>query len=270
MKLRLSEVGPRRPVAPRRLAALRSPSPRARRARSRGKATCAAPSTAASPPASCPEPNSRRSRCTMGGKITTTDRIGAAQARTDHPRRSTPTAGCRPRALPPARSASSTRSPPRKPNRSAAMHWSATATSPPGSPCRARGPSPRTPTCSPSTARSTASPAVFAQVSSRSPAAADLRDRLRSQEGQGAPSAPSWSPPCPRSPPNTATSPPSTSRSSRQYESHGKKLSYASASCPAPKGFPGATFPFVKASYEFADGSNLEATLVRECKVRGN
>ena len=56
---------------------------------------------------------------------------------------------------------------------------------------------------------------------------------------------------------------------SRQYESHGQKLSFASASCPAPPGFPGAAFPFVKASYEFADGRRLAATLTRDCKVRG-
>jgi hypothetical protein len=57
---------------------------------------------------------------------------------------------------------------------------------------------------------------------------------------------------------------------SRKYESHGKQLSFASASCPAPKGFPGASFPFVKASYEFVDGRSLSATLTRDCKVRGN
>jgi hypothetical protein len=56
---------------------------------------------------------------------------------------------------------------------------------------------------------------------------------------------------------------------SREYEFHGQKLSFASASCPAPKGFPGASFPFVKASYEFADGRSLGATLTRECKVKG-
>jgi hypothetical protein len=55
----------------------------------------------------------------------------------------------------------------------------------------------------------------------------------------------------------------------RRYESHGKQMSFASASCPAPKGFPGASFPFVRASYAFADGRNLEATLNRDCKVRG-
>jgi hypothetical protein len=54
----------------------------------------------------------------------------------------------------------------------------------------------------------------------------------------------------------------------RTYSSHGEKLSYASAACPAPKGFPGASFPFAKASYEFAGGVTLSSKLVRECKVR--
>jgi hypothetical protein len=56
---------------------------------------------------------------------------------------------------------------------------------------------------------------------------------------------------------------------SRRYEAGGKKRSFASASCPAPAGFPGASFPFAKASYSFADGRTLGATLVRDCKVRG-
>jgi hypothetical protein len=54
----------------------------------------------------------------------------------------------------------------------------------------------------------------------------------------------------------------------RTYTLHGEKLSYASASCPAPKGFPGANFPFAKASYEFAGGLTLSSKLVRECKVK--
>ncbi|MBA3865545.1 MAG: hypothetical protein H0X42_04235 [Solirubrobacterales bacterium] len=54
----------------------------------------------------------------------------------------------------------------------------------------------------------------------------------------------------------------------RSYAFHGEKLSYASASCPAPKGFPGASFPFAKASYEFAGGETLSSTLVRQCKVK--
>jgi hypothetical protein len=52
------------------------------------------------------------------------------------------------------------------------------------------------------------------------------------------------------------------------YHYKGQKLSYASASCPAPKGFPGASFPFAKASYEFAGGLTLSSTLVRQCKVK--
>lgn len=52
------------------------------------------------------------------------------------------------------------------------------------------------------------------------------------------------------------------------YSYHGKKMSYASASCPAPAGFPGAIFPFAKASYEFADGRTLSSKLERQCKVR--
>jgi len=56
---------------------------------------------------------------------------------------------------------------------------------------------------------------------------------------------------------------------SRRYEAAGQKRSFASASCPAPEGFPGASFPFAKASYLFADGRSLSSTLVRDCKVRG-
>jgi hypothetical protein len=54
----------------------------------------------------------------------------------------------------------------------------------------------------------------------------------------------------------------------RDYTYHGKKMSYASADCPAPKGFPGAVFPFAKASYEFAGGTTLSSKLVRQCKVK--
>jgi hypothetical protein len=56
---------------------------------------------------------------------------------------------------------------------------------------------------------------------------------------------------------------------SRQYTSHGQARSFASASCPAPEGFTRASFPFAKASYEFADGRDLSTTLTRDCKVRG-
>ncbi len=55
----------------------------------------------------------------------------------------------------------------------------------------------------------------------------------------------------------------------RQYRFRGERMSYASGSCPAPKGFPGANFTFARVSYEFADGRTLSSKLVRECKVRG-
>ena len=55
----------------------------------------------------------------------------------------------------------------------------------------------------------------------------------------------------------------------RNYSFKGQKRSFASASCPAPDGFPGASFPFAKASYEFEGGTGLSAELVRDCKVRG-
>lgn len=55
----------------------------------------------------------------------------------------------------------------------------------------------------------------------------------------------------------------------RTYTFHGKRMSYASAACPAPQGFSAAVFPFARASYEFADGRTLTNKLVRQCKVRG-
>ena len=54
----------------------------------------------------------------------------------------------------------------------------------------------------------------------------------------------------------------------RQYSAHGKRMSYASASCPAPEGFTAAQFSFAKVSYLFEDGRNLSSKLVRQCKVR--
>jgi hypothetical protein len=55
----------------------------------------------------------------------------------------------------------------------------------------------------------------------------------------------------------------------RSFSYKGEKRSYASAGCPAPKGFPGATFPFAKASYVFAGGKKLSSTLTRSCRARG-
>jgi hypothetical protein len=55
----------------------------------------------------------------------------------------------------------------------------------------------------------------------------------------------------------------------RNYNFEGERHSYLSAGCPAPKGFPGAVFPFARASMSFADGQALTGTLTRSCRVKG-
>jgi hypothetical protein len=55
----------------------------------------------------------------------------------------------------------------------------------------------------------------------------------------------------------------------RRYTYHGKARSYASAGCPAPKGFPGAAFPFARVRFSFASGRALSSTLPGSCKARG-
>jgi hypothetical protein len=55
----------------------------------------------------------------------------------------------------------------------------------------------------------------------------------------------------------------------RSFSSHGKRRSYLSAGCPAPKGFPGAVFPFARASFGFAKGTSVTSTLTRSCGARG-
>ena len=55
----------------------------------------------------------------------------------------------------------------------------------------------------------------------------------------------------------------------KTFSAGGKKRSYFSASCPAPKGFPGATFPFAKASVGFQGGPALSSTLTRSCSAKG-
>lgn len=58
-------------------------------------------------------------------------------------------------------------------------------------------------------------------------------------------------------------------RLQRSYSFRGRRRSYLSAGCAAPRGFPGAVFPFARASMTFDDGRTLSATLVRSCRVRG-
>jgi hypothetical protein len=54
----------------------------------------------------------------------------------------------------------------------------------------------------------------------------------------------------------------------RRFEYRGRAHSYLSAGCPAPKGFPGATFSFARASFGFEDGRAVTSTLTRSCGVR--
>lgn len=54
----------------------------------------------------------------------------------------------------------------------------------------------------------------------------------------------------------------------RRYRWAGRARSFAVASCPAPKGFPSAVFPFAKATLGF-EGRGLELVAVRTCRARG-
>lgn len=52
-----------------------------------------------------------------------------------------------------------------------------------------------------------------------------------------------------------------------EYRYRGRERSYLSAGCAAPAGFPGAIFPFARASFGFDDGRVLAATMTRSCSV---
>jgi hypothetical protein len=54
----------------------------------------------------------------------------------------------------------------------------------------------------------------------------------------------------------------------RLFSSHGKARSYLSAGCPAPAGFPGASFRLAKASFAFAGGPTVASVLNRTCKAK--
>ncbi len=55
----------------------------------------------------------------------------------------------------------------------------------------------------------------------------------------------------------------------RRFVVGGKTHGYLSAGCPAPKGFPGATFPLARAGFSFGTAGTLASTLNRSCKARG-
>ena len=54
----------------------------------------------------------------------------------------------------------------------------------------------------------------------------------------------------------------------RIYTYEGRKHSFISAACGAPPGFPGAVYPFARASFGFAEGGHVTSTLIKDCKVR--
>lgn len=55
----------------------------------------------------------------------------------------------------------------------------------------------------------------------------------------------------------------------KNFSVHGQRHSYASAGCPAPKGFSVAVFPFAKATLSFAGGKRVSEVLTRSCHARG-
>lgn len=55
----------------------------------------------------------------------------------------------------------------------------------------------------------------------------------------------------------------------RRYSYRGRRHSFISAGCPAPRGFGRALFSLARTSFRFVGGGNLESTLTRSCRVRG-
>jgi len=55
----------------------------------------------------------------------------------------------------------------------------------------------------------------------------------------------------------------------RRYNDGDARRSVVSAACAAPSGFPGAIFPFARASFHFVRGQEVVITLTRSCRVRG-
>lgn len=56
----------------------------------------------------------------------------------------------------------------------------------------------------------------------------------------------------------------------RSYRYQGRRHSYLSAGCPAPRGFPGAPYDLARLSYQFEGEPPLQTTIQRECRARGH
>jgi len=55
----------------------------------------------------------------------------------------------------------------------------------------------------------------------------------------------------------------------RSFRHGGRTHSYLSAGCPAPAGFPGASFALLRAKFIFGGGQALGSTLTRSCRATG-
>ena len=55
---------------------------------------------------------------------------------------------------------------------------------------------------------------------------------------------------------------------SRRYGAGGKRRSFLSAGCPAPKGVGKVVFPLARTSFRFEGGRRLRSTVVRSCRAR--
>lgn len=56
---------------------------------------------------------------------------------------------------------------------------------------------------------------------------------------------------------------------SRRYRVRGKRRSFLASGCPAPRGFPRATFPLARTTFGFTGGPRVVQTLTRSCRARG-
>jgi hypothetical protein len=54
----------------------------------------------------------------------------------------------------------------------------------------------------------------------------------------------------------------------REYTYRGKRRGYLSASCAAPAGFSLVPFSLARGSFDFADGTKLNASIGGDCRVR--
>jgi hypothetical protein len=55
---------------------------------------------------------------------------------------------------------------------------------------------------------------------------------------------------------------------SRRYGADGKRRSFLSAGCPAPKGVPKVAFPLARTKFRFAGGQSVESTVTRTCQAK--